>query len=258
MYSAKSRLESVNSRRSGIKSQIESCNYRIADLKHSVDLEYDAVRTCKAARDRIGADNHRYRAESFKDALRREYDIKNGYYTDLNSYKSEYESALNDLRNALIINIVTYLVIEGFSKNEIKEFIKVSTNLINKVIKTVQESKEVEIKEHPSIRGKKSRLVELKKDIETLTDIVESLKKEIEEIREETKNTLMSLSEEGKNAEQIGKEMGESSQTIRNWCEKYGITLKKSAQGRPKKTKVEERHYIISFSEMFENKKGLD
>ena len=98
--SAKSRLESVNSRRSGIKSQIESCNYRIADLKHSVDLEYDAVRTCKAARDRIGADNHRYRAESFKDALRREYDIKNGYYTELNSYKSEYESALNDLRNA--------------------------------------------------------------------------------------------------------------------------------------------------------------
>ena len=98
--SAKSRLDFVNSRRSGIKSQIESCKYRIADIKHSVDLEYGYMRTCRSARDHIGADNHRYNAESFKNALNREYEIKNGYYTELNSYKGEYESALNDLRNA--------------------------------------------------------------------------------------------------------------------------------------------------------------
>ena len=97
---AKSRLDSVNGRRSGIKSQIESCKYRIADIKHSVDLEYGYMRTCRSARDHIGADNHRYNAESFKNALNREYEIKNGYYTELNSYKGEYESALNDLRNA--------------------------------------------------------------------------------------------------------------------------------------------------------------
>lgn len=98
--SASSRLDHVNCRRSGIKSQIESCKYRIADIKHSIDLEYGYMRTCRIAKDRIGADNHKYNAESFKNALNREYEIKNGYYTDLNAYKSEYESALNDLRSA--------------------------------------------------------------------------------------------------------------------------------------------------------------
>ena len=98
--SAKSRLDAINRKRSGIKRQIESCKYRIADLKHSVNMEYEGVRICRAARDRLHADRHRYRAESFKNALDREYDIKDRYYTELNSYKSEYESALCILRNA--------------------------------------------------------------------------------------------------------------------------------------------------------------
>lgn len=98
--SAKSRLDTVNSKRSGIKAQIDSCKYRIDDLKRSRDMEYDYMRTCRAARDRIGADNHRYNAESYTAAIQREYEVKNRYYEDLNYYKSDYESALNDLRNA--------------------------------------------------------------------------------------------------------------------------------------------------------------
>ena len=237
----------------GLGNKIKELRNKIKEIESSISTDKTEIKEITDSLSTSGT-----LSEDEKDKIIKKIEGDKNTFEESIKGKKIKKGELNDLRNALIINIVTYLVIEGFSKNEIKEFVKVSTNLINKVIKTVQESKEVEIKEHPSIRGKKSRLVELKKDIESLTDIVESFKKEIEEIREETKNTLMSLSEEGKNAEQIGKEMGESSQTIRNWCEKYGITLKKSAQGRPKKTKVEERHYIISFSEMFENKKGLD
>ena len=97
---ASSRLDSINSKREGIKSQISSCKYRIADIKHSIDNEYQAMKICYQAHDHYSIQNHKYRAQSFKDALRREHEICDGYYSQLNSYKGEYESALAALRSA--------------------------------------------------------------------------------------------------------------------------------------------------------------
>ncbi len=96
----KSRLDPLSYRRDSIKSQIDSSNYRIADLKHSVDNEYQAVRICQQAHNKLDADNHRYRANSFKEALQREYDIKKGYYDQLNNIKYDFDSAVSALRDA--------------------------------------------------------------------------------------------------------------------------------------------------------------
>lgn len=97
---ASSRLDAINSRRDGIKSQISSCKYRIADIKHSIDNEYEAKRVCYQAHDHLGVQNHKYRAESFRDALRREHEICNGYYNQLNSFKGEFDSAVAALSSA--------------------------------------------------------------------------------------------------------------------------------------------------------------
>lgn len=98
--SAKGRLDSISSKRSGIKSQIETINYRIADIKHHIDEEYRMMKICYEARDRIDAENHKYNAQSYKNSLQREYEIKNSYYIQLDGIKSEFESALYDLRSA--------------------------------------------------------------------------------------------------------------------------------------------------------------
>ena len=97
---AKSRLDPIRSQRDSIKSEINSIKFRIADLKHSIDLEYDAIRICRQARNSYDADNHRYRAQSFKDALQREYEMKAGCYARLDMLKSDYESALSALNDA--------------------------------------------------------------------------------------------------------------------------------------------------------------
>ena len=97
---AKRRLDEINNSRNFIKSQIDSQNYKIADLKRTIDEEYQAVGLCRRAGNRYDADNHRYRAESFRDSLSREYDIKNDLYNQLNYYKSDYETALFNLRSA--------------------------------------------------------------------------------------------------------------------------------------------------------------
>lgn len=98
--SAKNRLDPIRSQRDSIKSEINSINYRIADLKHSIGCEYDAIRICRQARAIYDADNHKYRAESFKDALQREYEMKNGCYSRLDMLKSDYEAALSALNDA--------------------------------------------------------------------------------------------------------------------------------------------------------------
>ena len=97
---AKFRLDGISERRNSIKSQIESANIRIADIKHSIDEEYQGARYCRSVRDFYGADNHKYRAESFIAGLQREKEIKNSYYLQLEGIKPEYEAALYSLRSA--------------------------------------------------------------------------------------------------------------------------------------------------------------
>ena len=97
---AKQRLDYIGPRRDAIKREIESINYRIADLKRSIDIEYEAIRACRQAHNKIDADNHRWRAQDFKAALDREYSIKNGYFEQLSALKSEFEPALAELRSA--------------------------------------------------------------------------------------------------------------------------------------------------------------
>ena len=98
--SAKQRLDYIGPRRDAIKREIESVNYRIADLKHSIDIEYEAIRACRQAHNKIDADNHRWSAQDFKAALDREYSIKNGYFEQLSAIRSEFEPALAELRSA--------------------------------------------------------------------------------------------------------------------------------------------------------------
>jgi chromosome segregation ATPase len=98
--SAKARLDPIGTRRDGIKSQINSVKYRIDDIKHSIDEEYRMMKICYQSRDRIGAENHKYNAESFKGALQREYEIKKGYYDELHCLQNDFESALDAVRSA--------------------------------------------------------------------------------------------------------------------------------------------------------------
>lgn len=97
---ASSRLDSINYKRQAIKSQIDSVTYRINDLKRSKEMEYSAMKLCYERRDKIDAENHKYRMQSFGDSLQRVYAEKNSLYEQLNIYKPEYESALSQLRSA--------------------------------------------------------------------------------------------------------------------------------------------------------------
>ena len=97
---AKSRMDSIGARREGIRREIESVNYRIADLKRHIDEEYRAVKVCYEARDKLHAENHKYNAQSYRDALQREYEIKKSLYEKLDMLKPEFESALASLRSA--------------------------------------------------------------------------------------------------------------------------------------------------------------
>ena len=98
--SAKSRLDALSPRRDSIKREIDSCKYRIADIKHSIDEEYRMMKICFERNDRIDASTHKWNAESYKNALQREYEIKNSYYSQMDGMKSDYESALSALREA--------------------------------------------------------------------------------------------------------------------------------------------------------------
>lgn len=98
--SAKSTLDYIASRRDPIKSQLDAVKYRIDDLKRTIQNEYDSMRYCYQCHDRIGAENHRYNAQSYKDALQREYSFKNGYFTELSCFKMDFQNALERLRSA--------------------------------------------------------------------------------------------------------------------------------------------------------------
>lgn len=74
-------------------STIEACNYRINDLKRQIDNEYDAVRICRQAKDRYGADTHRCRAEDFKRAKDDQFSIRKGYI-------EQKKGHVNDIRRA--------------------------------------------------------------------------------------------------------------------------------------------------------------
>lgn len=97
---AKSRLDLISSRRDSYNSEIQSCKYRIADLRNSIDREYEAVRICRQNKDRYYADDHKYKAQSFQNALSREREILNSYYEKKNGFKAEFDSALGALRDA--------------------------------------------------------------------------------------------------------------------------------------------------------------
>ena len=97
---AKARLDYVNARRNGIKSEIESVKYRICDIKRSIDEEYNMMKICFQNRDKYDAENHRYNAQSYKDSLQREYEIKKSYYHELDFMKDDYEAALSVLQSA--------------------------------------------------------------------------------------------------------------------------------------------------------------
>ncbi len=96
----KTRLDALSSKRNFLKGQINEYNYRIDALKRDIDLEYSMMKSCYQARDRYSAENHKYNAQSYRDALQREKCYKNEIYDQLNYLKSEFDSAVNSLRAA--------------------------------------------------------------------------------------------------------------------------------------------------------------
>ena len=97
---AQSRLDAVKARRAAVSREIDSVNARIADIRRQIDAEYRAVKACREARDRLGAETHQYNMQSWKDSLQREYEIKKGYFTQLDTFRPEFESAQSALRSA--------------------------------------------------------------------------------------------------------------------------------------------------------------
>ena len=86
-----SERERLHSRKTAISSQIDSCRYKIDDLKRSIEREYEGVRTCNQAHDRYYADVHRYNANSYREAKNREFSIMNGYIQESRNLKAELD-----------------------------------------------------------------------------------------------------------------------------------------------------------------------
>lgn len=162
---------------------------------------------------------------------------------------------LKELKNSFKTELVTYMIINGYTNDEIHEFIEdVSTNLINKIKNIILKNDNIEIKEHPSIQKTKYELSQLEKEKKELEKQIDELKEEINILTLKRIDNIRELAKEGKNANQIAKEMGESGEQIRNWCKKYNIELKKDSAGRGRKSqKTNEslNHYILTFNEMF-------
>lgn len=98
--SIKAQLDRISPQRNAYRDQIQSINATITDLKQRINSERDAIGICKAARDRISADTHRYNQQSYKAALQEQYSIKNSYSSQMSMSRSEFDSALNSLRAA--------------------------------------------------------------------------------------------------------------------------------------------------------------
>lgn len=98
--SIKAQLDRISPQRNAYRDQIQSINATITDLKQRINSERDAIGICKAARDRISADTHRYNLQSYKAALQEQYSIKNSYSSQMSMSRSEFDSALNSLRAA--------------------------------------------------------------------------------------------------------------------------------------------------------------
>lgn len=78
--SIKAQLDRISPQRNAYRDQIQSINATITDLKQRINSERDAIGICKAARDRISADTHRYNLQSYKAALQEQYSAVNKAY----------------------------------------------------------------------------------------------------------------------------------------------------------------------------------
>ena len=167
-------------------------------------------------------------------------DIENdrNIFNDSIKDKKIKKGKLKELEEDLDARIITKLIIEGYTLDEIKSLVGKSTQFINKIYKIVKSTKEVKIKEHPSIVRARQKVSEIKEERAEILESIKELESEIEKINNDIRKEFLKLASEGKHAEQIAKIMGENSQTIRNWANKEHIELKKGGEGRPKKNKI--------------------
>lgn len=93
-------IRPLRQRRDAIKAEIGSVKARIDSLKSERAREYEAIGICRAAHNRIDADNHRYRAQSFSDAISREYDLLNSMRTELDVLRSQLDREYQRLEDA--------------------------------------------------------------------------------------------------------------------------------------------------------------
>ena len=98
--SAKAALDAHSARRDSVKLALDRCKSEISFLKAQLNQEYDAIRACRAARDRYSADQHRYSADSLKASLQRQYEMKDRYYEQMNGGRGGFDTALAELRSA--------------------------------------------------------------------------------------------------------------------------------------------------------------
>ena len=98
--SAKAALDSISASRNGYKSLIEQSKCRIDDIRRSMEREYQDMKYCYQCHDRYSAENHKYNAQSYRDSLNREREIKNGYIEQKRIWDERFHDALADLNSA--------------------------------------------------------------------------------------------------------------------------------------------------------------
>ena len=102
--SAKKNTDETKSRLNETGSRIQTFNTKIAELKKSIDAEYNAMRSERANGDRNAADEHRSAAQAMQDKLTEIYDLKKACFAELDEARAAFNKALDSqktLRDAV-------------------------------------------------------------------------------------------------------------------------------------------------------------
>ena len=91
---AKKTTDESKARLNETGSRIQTFNVKITDLKKSIDAEYNAMRSERAAGDRDAADEHRANAQAMQEELTQVYETKKACFGELDEARAAFNKAL--------------------------------------------------------------------------------------------------------------------------------------------------------------------
>lgn len=97
---AKKTTDGAKARLNESGSTIQEINEEIAQLRHKIDAEYDAMRTERSNGNRDAADAHRSTAQEMQAQLSGKYDEKKACFTNLDIARDEFRQALDVQRKS--------------------------------------------------------------------------------------------------------------------------------------------------------------